>query len=98
MASRKEMALKMSNELDEDVLEDEDSNDTDLIKPWDPKRIRITTKTFSIREVYNQIYDGDIDLAPDFQREFVWSEQKQVLLIESILLGIPLPAFYFNQD
>lgn len=84
--------------LDETAIEDENTGDGELLKPWDPKQIRITTKNFSIRELFNQIEDGDIDLAPDFQRSFVWGVKKQILLIESILLGIPLPAFYFNQD
>ncbi|MBK6998720.1 MAG: DUF262 domain-containing protein [Rhodoferax sp.] len=78
---------------------DEDKSSTDLAtKPWDPKDIRITTKTFTLREIYTQIVDGELDLAPDFQRSFVWKDKQQVRLIESILLGIPLPAFYFNQD
>lgn len=66
--------------------------------PWDPEKIRITTKHFSLREVVDQINDKDIDLSPDFQRDYVWSVQQKIRLIESILLGIPLPAFYFNQD
>lgn len=68
------------------------------IKPWDPKRIRITTKSFTLREVVDQIDDDDIDLSPDFQREYVWKPRQRTRLIESILLGIPLPAFYFNQS
>lgn len=67
------------------------------IKPWDPSKIRITTKTFTLREVADQIADKDIDLSPDFQRAFVWKPRERTRLIESILLGIPLPAFYFNQ-
>lgn len=62
------------------------------------KDIRITQKSFSIREVCMQIEDKELDLAPDFQRSFVWKIPQQVRLIESILMGIPLPAFYFNQD
>jgi hypothetical protein len=67
-------------------------------KPWDPSRIRISTKPFSLRQVVDMIQDGDIDLAPDFQRLFVWNRVQRSRLIESVLLGIPLPAFYFNQD
>lgn len=37
-------------------------------------------------------------LDSDFQRENVWSPQQQRELIESILMGLPLPIFYFNQD
>jgi hypothetical protein len=68
------------------------------LKPWDPSRIRISTKPFSLRQVVDMIKDGDIDLAPDFQRLYVWKPAQRSRLIESVLLGIPLPAFYFNQD
>ena len=44
------------------------------------------------------IADGDIDLAPDFQRHYVWKRQQRWGLIESLLLGIPLPSFYFNEN
>lgn len=37
-------------------------------------------------------------LDSDFQRENVWTLQQQRELIESILMGLPLPIFYFNQD
>lgn len=67
-------------------------------KPWDPAKIRINTKPFSLRQVVDMIDDGDIDLAPDFQRLYVWKPVQRARLIESVLLGIPLPAFYFNQD
>ncbi len=80
-------------------LDDESTESTySAVKPWDPKKIRITTKTFTLREVVDQINDGDIDLAPDFQREYVWKDLQKTRLIESLLLGIPLPAFYFNQE
>ena len=44
------------------------------------------------------IADGDIDLDPDFQRNYVWKARQRWGLIESLLLGIPLPSFYFNED
>lgn len=68
------------------------------VNPWDPSKIRITTKTFSLREISSFITDGELDLAPDFQRAYVWRPRQRTRLIESILLGIPLPAFYFNQE
>ena len=44
------------------------------------------------------IDDGDLELAPDFQRNTVWKARQKSRLIESILLQIPLPAFYFAED
>ena len=82
-----------------DHIEAEDSSRGDATaKPWDPTKIRITTKHFSLRDVVDQIKDGEIYLSPDFQRDYIWKERQRTRLIESILLGIPLPAFYFNQD
>lgn len=82
-----------------DLVEDEDlSGATIPSQPWNPDQIRISTLNFSLREVVEQIDGNDIDLAPDFQREFVWKRRQRTRLIESILLGIPLPAFYFNQE
>lgn len=37
-------------------------------------------------------------LDSDFQREEVWKLQQKRELIESILMGLPLPIFYFNED
>ncbi|NEV76642.1 DUF262 domain-containing protein [Rhodopseudomonas sp. BR0C11] len=84
--------------VDED--EDVSSGSSRVIKPWDPKQIRITTKNYTLREIFAQLDENEkeLDLAPDFQRSFVWQPKQQIRLIESVLLGIPLPAFYFNLD
>lgn len=82
----------MSNEV-----EAEDLDSREGVRPWDPSKIRVTTKAFSLRQVIDEVKDGTIDLAPDFQRTYVWRPVQQARLIESILLGIPLPAFYFNE-
>lgn len=69
-----------------------------LEKPYNPDQIRVESKTFSIRLIYDMIKDGDLDLSPDFQRNIVWDSFRKSRLIESILLRIPLPMFYFSQD
>lgn len=42
--------------------------------------------------------DKRIILDSDFQRESVWKPVQKAELVESILMGLPLPIFYFNQD
>ncbi len=39
-----------------------------------------------------------IKLDPDFQRHTVWSQKQKSELIESILMGIPLPLIYVKED
>ena len=70
----------------------------DIDHPWDPEYIRVSTRNFSLRNIIDMIAEGGLNLAPDFQRLHVWSRIQKVQLIESVLLQIPLPAFYFAED
>ena len=80
-------------------VEDKDPSPSEEPEPWDPEKIRIHTKHYSLRQVVDMItVTSDIDLAPDFQRQYVWKPWQRWGLIESLLLGIPLPSFYFNED
>ena len=35
---------------------------------------------------------------PEFQRNLVWKPQQMSTFIESIILNVPLPPFYFKKD
>ena len=41
-----------------------------------------------------------VDIAPEYQRHFVWDEARQSALIESLFLGIPIPSLFMatNRD
>ena len=82
-----------------DDSDDEETEEVEKYNPYNPKLIRVDTKTFSIDMVNDMINEGEIDLSPDFQRGFVWTDiTRKSRLIESLLLRIPVPAFYFSQD
>lgn len=49
----------------------------------------------TVKELYEQVRDGHIISDIDLQREIVYDVDKQRLVIDSIVKGIPLPAFYF---
>ncbi len=78
--------------------EDTETEEEDDETPYDPDKIRVDTKNFSLHQIYDMIRRGDINLTPDFQRNLVWDNQRKSRLIESILMRIPLPMFYFAQD
>jgi uncharacterized protein with ParB-like and HNH nuclease domain len=52
---------------------------------------------FTLKGIVEMWNDGDITI-PDFQREFVWSIKQSSLLIESFLLGLPVPPVFFYID
>jgi hypothetical protein len=60
--------------------------------------VLIRTEHRTIGDVLRRIDDEFIVLDPEFQRDFVWSEDRQSRLIESVLMRIPLPVFYFAEN
>lgn len=90
--------LVQSNPNQQFGSEDTETEEEDDETPYDPDKIRVDTKTFSLHQIYDMISRGDINLTPDFQRNLVWDNQRKSRLIESILMRIPLPMFYFAQD
>ena len=97
-ATTEEVRREYVDNEETDVEFEEEPTPPGEPEPWDPEKIRIHTKQFSLRHVVDMISEGDIDLAPDFQRKYVWKDRQRWGLIESLLLGIPLPSFYFNEN
>lgn len=64
---------------------------------YGPDDIFVENKPFSLKQINDLIDDGDIELSPDFQRNFIWDITRQSRLIESIFLGLPLPSIYLSQ-
>ena len=48
----------------------------------------------SVKELIAMVGDNIIDIAPEYQRQFRWSEERQSQLIESVFLGIPIPNLF----
>lgn len=58
------------------------------------RNVRTDAFQMSIGELVNLYDDGDIIIAPEFQRLFRWEIGQKSKLIESLLLGIPLPSIF----
>ncbi len=78
-------------------VEKEDEN-LPIEHPFDPEKISIATKSPTIDLIVSRIKENEIDLEPDFQREHMWDSIRKSRLIESLLLRIPIPAFYVAAD
>jgi hypothetical protein len=80
---------------EENDYEDEQYEKDRLI--YDPEKINIVTREPTIEQLLRRINKEELDLAPDFQRHAnVWKNDAQSRLIESIIIRIPLPAFYVD--
>jgi len=65
----------------------------------DQKRQEIRSDNYStsIGEWISLYQQGEIEIHPEFQRFFRWSDYQKTKLIESILLGIPIPPIFVSQ-
>lgn len=78
--------------------EENESDPDDIVETIEPKR-RVVTRNLDepVDLTIQRIIRGRLILQPEFQRQYVWPPSKASALIESILLGIPLPSFYMAE-
>lgn len=48
----------------------------------------------SVRQLLDMFESGEIEVPPEYQRQFIWDERRESQLIESVLLGIPVPSLF----
>ena len=78
-------------------IDPEEDDGGDILEPFDPTLIRVTRHTMTVDLLMQRLKYNELDLSPDFQREkSIWNEGAQSRLIESLLIRIPIPAFYFD--
>lgn len=90
--------LKEELERRQEGFDASEENDSDDPQPYDPQKISIRNERWSLSHVFELIHKyEEIDLTPDFQRNFIWDRKRRSQLIESLMLRIPIPAFYLSE-
>lgn len=62
------------------------------------ERISSDRMDISFGELINIYKNEELIIRPDYQRLFRWSDQQKTDLIESLLLGIPIPPIFVAED
>ena len=75
--------------------DDADNDDFDLSSK---RKIYTDIGDPDIKGLHDKYRRGRLNIQPDFQRQFVWDVKKSSQLIESAMLGIPLPVVYFSEE
>lgn len=84
--------IHIGPERDEGYPAEETDSDTFI-----PAEVNISQSTMNVYNLMERLENGEINLTPGFQRKSnLWSLKQQTRLIESLMLKIPIPAFYFN--
>ncbi len=75
-------------------IDNEENDDQEVLVEYD-----ITTypSDFTLSGLFKMWENKDITI-PDYQREFIWTIKQSTLLIESFLIGLPVPPIFFYVD
>lgn len=87
----------VNSDVEPDSIIDIDNDIDNKISPFDPSKIDIKMDKMTIDSITKRVKHGELEFDSDFQRKSgLWKDVQKSQLIESILLKIPLPAFYFD--
>ena len=75
-------------EFDESSQEDEDDVSTSAANF---KQLMLWGTDWTVETILNQLKKGNIELNPKYQRRNVWDLAKKSKLIESLIIGLPVP-------
>ncbi len=93
--------LKLSEkiELEYNGIEaDDDNGNMETDEPYEVENIRVAQKMITVFQIEHWIAQNNLDLSPEYQRNIVWDDERKSSLIESLLLRIPIPAFYLDEN
>ena len=91
------MRFMEENEEIEDVELEQGNEDVRIEVPFDPSEINIKIIPRNIGQLVELLEDNQI-LIPKYQRlPNLWSETKKSRFIESLMLDLPIPLFYFDE-
>lgn len=75
---------------------------SDLYAQFDKQRRKVDVDNLdvTVRELVRMVNSDEIDRAAEYQRKFRWGEDRESKLIESIILGLPVPTIFVatNKD
>lgn len=86
-----EKGIRVERKQDEDY-----ASDCNHINSFIPADVNISQRPMNVYNLMERLENHEINMAPGFQRHGVWTKDQQSRLIESLILKIPIPTFYFN--
>ncbi len=87
-----------SEVTEEEVIEHIEEEEAPLNLSQEKRRVYSDKNDRSIFELYRRYQRGDLNLDPEFQRNYVWDDKRASLLVESVLLEIPIPVIYLAEE
>lgn len=83
--------MSQINQYELEIPDDQQEDEDDLDRNISFKDSVVMNADWTIETVNSQITKGNIDLQPSFQRRGAWDDTRKSRLLESIIVGMPVP-------
>ena len=95
----KKAAAASGNDDEMENWNQEDASDLDRPKHLDAySNVTVASRDWTVDTIVQQVKDGNIDLDPAFQRRNAWRDHRRARLIESFILGFPVPQIVLAEN
>lgn len=91
------MANIDNRDTETEIINDNQENSEEL-QNVDVSDVVVYARDWTIETIFNQINIENIDLNPKFQRRNAWNDDKRSKLIESIIMGYPVPEIVLAEN
>jgi hypothetical protein len=58
------------------------------------RKVDFDSFDITVKELVSMVSDKLINVAPEYQRQFRWDQERHSVFIESVFLGIPVPSLF----
>ena len=82
-----------TNHQEEEWIEQEDEGEFEYPVEYN---VSSTPNDFNVRTIFDFVSSGIVKI-PGFQRNYVWDKKKASKLIESLIMGLPVPQVFFYE-
>jgi hypothetical protein len=80
-------------------IEKEENENVNIKFPFNPNDVKITNQPLTLGQLVDMLENKEIKLDTEFQRRTdLWGNKKKSQFIESLLLRLPIPTFYFDAN
>lgn len=80
------------------IPDDQQENEDDIISQVSFKDTVVLNTDWTVETINLQIQKGNIDLQPEFQRRVAWDDERKSRLVESIIVGLPVPNIVLAEN
>lgn len=80
------------------IVDGQGEDESDLALDAGKFRASVTYRDWTVETLVSQMRKGRIDLEPSFQRRNAWLSDRKSKLLESILLGFPIPQIVLAES